>query len=195
MADTAYVPTLKKTYLDTIVPELLKSLGYKNTHQVPKIEKVVINSGLNATRDKNWVAEVQKEITTITGQQAVVTKARQSVSNFKLREGMPNGVAVTLRGSRMYDFLYRFINIALPNIRDFRGVSQKLDGHGNYSIGISDSTIFPEISHDTSGREAIGMDITIVTSATTDKEGRELLKMLGMPFRKPSSQTAAAAAN
>jgi large subunit ribosomal protein L5 len=190
-----YVPTLKKTYLDTVVPELRKNLGYTNVHQVPKIEKVVINSGLNASRDKAWVAEVQKEITTIAGQQAVVTKARQSVSNFKLREGMPNGVAVTLRGSKMYDFLYRFINIALPNIRDFRGVSQKLDGHGNYSIGITDSTIFPEISHDTSGRESIGMDITIVTSAPTDNEGRELLKLLGMPFRKPSSQAAAVAAN
>jgi large subunit ribosomal protein L5 len=190
-----YVPTLKKSYLETVVPELRKNLGYTNVHQVPKIEKVVINSGLNASRDKAWVAEVQKEITTIAGQQAVVTKARQSVSNFKLREGMPNGVAVTLRGSKMYDFLYRFINIALPNIRDFRGVSQKLDGHGNYSIGITDSTIFPEISHDTSGRESIGMDITIVTSAPTDNEGRELLKLLGMPFRKPSSQAAAAAAN
>ncbi|MDP0497007.1 MAG: 50S ribosomal protein L5 [Verrucomicrobiota bacterium JB024] len=190
-----YVPTLKKSYLETVVPELRKNLGYTNVHQVPKIEKVVINSGLNASRDKAWVAEVQKEITTIAGQQAVVTKARQSVSNFKLREGMPNGVAVTLRGSKMYDFLYRFINIALPNIRDFRGVSQKLDGHGNYSIGITDSTIFPEISHDTSGRESIGMDITIVTSAPTDNEGRELLKLLGMPFRKPSSQAAATAAN
>ncbi|MBC2593311.1 50S ribosomal protein L5 [Ruficoccus amylovorans] len=195
MQNTAYVPTLKKAYLDTVVPELLKSLGYKNVHQVPKVEKVVINSGLNASRDKNWVAEVQKEITSIAGQQAVVTKARKSVSNFKLREGMPNGVAVTLRGSKMYDFLLRFINIALPNIRDFRGVSQKFDGSGNYSIGISDSTIFPEISHDTSGRESIGMDITIVTSASSDKEGRELLKLLGMPFRKPSSQTAAATAN
>lgn len=190
-----YVPTLKKSYLETVVPELRKNLGYTNVHQVPKIEKVVINSGLNASRDKAWVAEVQKEITSIAGQQAVVTKARQSVSNFKLREGMPNGVAVTLRGSKMYDFLYRFINIALPNIRDFRGVSQKLDGHGNYSIGITDSAIFPEISHDTSGRESIGMDITIVTSAPTDKEGRELLKLLGMPFRKPSSQAAATAAN
>ncbi|QYY35853.1 50S ribosomal protein L5 [Ruficoccus sp. ZRK36] len=195
MQSNAYVPTLKKTYLETVAPELRKSLGYANVHQVPKLEKVVINSGLNASRDKNWVAEVQKEITSIAGQQAVVTKARQSVSNFKLREGMNNGVAVTLRGTRMYDFLYRFINVALPNIRDFRGVSQKLDGHGNYSIGISDSTIFPEISHDTSGRESIGMDITIVTSAQTDKEGRELLKQLGMPFRKPSSQAAANTAN
>lgn len=186
---TAYVPTLKKIYLDQIVPELRKSQGYKNVHQVPKVEKVIINSGLNASRDKNWVAEVQKEISSIAGQQAIITKARKSVSNFKLREGMVNGVCVTLRGAKMYDFLYRFINIALPNIRDFRGVSTKLDGSGNYSIGIADSAIFPEISSDTSGRENIGMDITIVTSASTDDEGRELLKLLGMPFRKSSSQS------
>ncbi len=192
MSTTAYVPALKKAYREQVVPELRKNLGYENIHQVPKLEKVVINSGLNASRDKNWIAEVQKEITAIAGQHAVVTKARKSVSNFKLREGMPNGVSVTLRGAQMYDFLYRFINIALPNIRDFRGVSQKLDGAGNYSIGITDSTIFPEINSDTQGRENIGMDISIVTSATTDKEGRELLKLLGMPFRKSSSETAAA---
>ncbi|WP_343219087.1 50S ribosomal protein L5 [Cerasicoccus maritimus] len=178
---------LKKHYNDVVVPELKKSQGYANAHQVPKVTKVVINSGFNATKDKNWAAEVQKEISSIAGQHAVMTKASKSVSNFKLREGMPIGVKVTLRGERMYDFLFRLIAVALPNIRDFRGISRKLDGQGNYTLGVTDSTIFPEISADTGGREAIGMDITIVTSADSDDEGRELLQLMGMPFRKPTT--------
>lgn len=182
-------PYLKKYYFDQVAPELAKKFGYANRHQVPVIEKVVINSGFDQSRDKNWIADLQKDISSITGQRAVITKAKKSVSNFKLREGMPNGVKVTLRGNHMYDFLLRLIAIALPAIRDFRGVARKLDGHGNYNLGISDHTIFPEISGDTGNRGNVGMDITIVTSASTDEEGRELLSQLGMPFRKPSTTT------
>lgn len=187
-------PFLQKHYAETVAPELRKTRGYANSHQIPKIAKVVINSGFNASKDKNWAAEVLKEISSIAGQQAVMTKASKSVSNFKLREGMPIGVKVTLRGARMYDFLYRLIAVSLPNIRDFRGVSRKLDGQGNYTLGITDSTIFPEISADTGGREAIGMDITIVTTAESDDEGRELLQLMGMPFRKPVKQAEASQA-
>lgn len=189
-------PYLKNHYAEVVIPELKKTRGYANAHQVPKISKIVINSGFNATKDKNWAAEVQKEISSIAGQHAVMTKASKSVSNFKLREGMPIGVKCTLRGARMYDFLFRLLAIALPNIRDFRGISRKLDGQGNYTLGITDSTIFPEINADTGGREAIGMDITIVTTAENDDEGRELLQLMGMPFRKPTNpkpeETAAA---
>ncbi len=184
-------PYLKKYYLDQVVPELTKKFGYDNRHQVPVVEKIVINSGFNpSARDKNWIADLQKDISSIAGQRAVVTKAKKSVSNFKLREGMPNGVMVTLRGNHMYEFMLRLIAIALPAIRDFRGVSRKLDGHGNYNLGIGDHTIFPEISGDTGSRGNVGMDITIVTSATEDEAGRELLSQLGMPFRKPSTTTA-----
>ncbi|MEO0794740.1 MAG: 50S ribosomal protein L5 [Verrucomicrobiota bacterium] len=177
-------PYLKMHYAEQVVPELKKTHGYKNAHQVPKIAKVVINSGFDATKDKNWAGEVHKEISSIAGQQAVLTRASKSVSNFKLREGMPIGVKVTLRGARMYDFLFRLIAVSLPNIRDFRGVSRKLDGQGNYTLGITDSTIFPEINADSGGRETIGMDITIVTTADSDDEGRDLLQLMGMPFRK-----------
>ncbi len=178
-------PFLKQEFNENIVPELKKSRGYTNIHQVPVVQKVVINSGINPTlRDKKWIEELRKDITLIAGQKALVTKAKKSVSNFKLREGMPNGIKVTLRGNRMYDFLYRFISISLPTIRDFRGISKRMDGHGNYNIGISDHSIFPEISADTGSRGAMGMDITIVTSANTDEEGLELLTKLGMPFRK-----------
>lgn len=191
-------PYLKQYYLDQVAPELTKKFGYSNRHQVPVVEKVIINSGFNpSARDKNWINDLQKDISSIAGQRAVITKAKKSVSNFKLREGMPNGVVVTLRGNHMYEFLLRFIAIALPAIRDFRGVSRKLDGHGNYNLGINDHTIFPEISGDTGSRGNVGMDITIVTSAATDDEGRELLSLLGMPFRKQtntSEQPAEAAA-
>lgn len=181
-------PVLKEVYKSQIVPAMMKEYGYKNVHQVPRILKIVINSAINSGRDKNWIAEVQKDISNIAGQHAVVTKAKKSISNFKLREGAPNGVMVTLRGDRMYDFLYRLIVAALPTIRDFRGLPRKLDGHGNYTIGITDHTIFPEIASDIGGRENIGMDITIVTSATNDDEGRELLRHFGIPFRKTSKE-------
>lgn len=176
-------PFLKKHYLETVLPELLKSQGYVNVQQVPKIEKIVINSGFNADVERNYPEELAKEIGGIAGQKALVTRARKSVSNFKVREGMPLGVKVTLRGGRMYDFLYRLIAVALPAIRDFQGVGSKLDGKGNYTLGITDHSIFPEVNTDTKSR-TLGMDITIVTTAQTDDEGRELLRLMGMPFRK-----------
>ncbi len=182
-------PVLKKIYQEKVVPELKKSLGLDNPHTVPNLEKIVINSGIRSENSKEWVQEVAKEISKITGQQPVIVNARKSIANFKLREGQPNGVKVTLRGAIMWDFLYKFIGIVLPSIRDFRGVSAKLDGAGNYNYGISDHTIFPEVTVDP-GRKNIGMDITIVTTAKDDKSGRELLKLLGMPFRKSSSEAA-----
>lgn len=185
-------PFFQQHYRDKIVPELRNSRGYKNIHEVPRIEKIVINSGFDASLDKNQIAETQKDISAISGQHAVVTKARKSISNFKLREGMPVGVMVTLRGAAMYDFLYRLIGVALPGIRDFRGVNDRLDGNGNYTLGIADHTIFPEINADGSKRN-IGMDVCIVTSAASDDEGRELLKLFGMPFRKRQTSTASAA--
>ena len=181
--------TLKQAYNESILPELQKSRGYKNRHQVPYVVKVVLNSGFNASRDKNWINDLQKDMSSIAGQRALITKAKKSVSNFKLREGMPVGCSVTLRGAKMYEFLERFICIALPAIRDFRGVSSKFDGRGNYTLGITDHTVFPEVPSDTGQRESIGLDVTIVTSAESDDEGRELLRMFGMPFRK-SSQSA-----
>jgi large subunit ribosomal protein L5 len=174
---------LHQYYVDSVVPELMKSRGYSNIHEVPGIEKVVINSGFDATVEKGQIKDIHREISSIAGQQAVITKARKSISNFKLREGMPVGVMVTLRGRQMYEFLYRMLSVALPGIRDFRGVKNRLDGNGNYTLGISDHTIFPE-AHGDSGKLAIGMDICISTTAKTDEEGHELLTLLGVPFRK-----------
>jgi large subunit ribosomal protein L5 len=154
--------------------------------------KIVVNSAFDATLDKKEIAATQKEISAITGQHAVITKARKSVSNFKLREGMPVGTMVTLRGAAMYEFLYRLIAVALPGIRDFRGVHDKFDGNGNYTLGISDHTIFAEVHSDGSKR-TIGMDISFVTSAKTNAEGRDLLRLFGMPFRKKQTSTANAA--
>lgn len=189
---------LQKHYTDTVIPELMKKFGYSNPHQVPAIKKIVLNSGFNATVDKNHIAYVNQEIAKIAGQNPVTTRAKLSISNFKLREEQPIGCKVTLRGAAMYDFLIRLINIALPAIRDFRGVPTRLDGKGNYTLGVSDHTIFPEISAE--GTNAtIGMDICINTSANTDEEGRELLALFGVPFRKTSAEVeaaeAAAAAN
>ncbi len=178
-------PVLKKIYLERIVPELKIFLKKDNPHVLPNLEKIVISSGIRSESDKSWAGEVAKEIAKISGQHPVITKARKSIANFKLREGQPNGVKVTLRGAIMWDFLYKFINVVLPCIRDFRGVGTKFDGAGNYNIGITDHTIFPEITVDP-GRKNIGMDITIVTTAKDDAVGRELLRLLGMPFRKPS---------
>lgn len=180
---------LHQYYLDAVVPELKKSRGYKNIHEIPAVEKVVINSGFNATTEKGHIDEIVRDISNITGQKPVVTKARKSISNFKLREGMPIGVMVTLRGRQMYEFLYRLIAVALPGIRDFRGVKDRLDGNGNYTLGISDHSIFPEIQGESS-KHAIGMDICITTSAETDEEGRELLSLLGVPFRKRQTANA-----
>ena len=189
-----YTPALKKHYQEKVIPELKKSRGYANIHQVPAITKIVINSAFKADADKNHQAEVLKEITKITGQKPVVTKAKKSISNFKVREGMPLGVMTTLRGAKMYEFLFRLTTVALPMIRDFRGVGNKLDGQGNYSLGITDHTIFPETQGDGSQKANIGMDITIVTTATTDDEARELIRLMGMPFRKSAAAQAEAAA-
>ena len=168
----------------------MKKFGYKNPHQVPTIKKIVINSGFSATADKNHVQYVNDEIAKISGQRPIITKAKLSISNFKLREGQPIGCKVTLRGSFMYEFLMRLINISLPCIRDFRGVPTRLDGHGNYTLGLNDHGIFPEVSSD--GTNAtIGMDVSINTSASNDEEGRELLKLFGMPFRKTTAEVKA----
>jgi len=173
---------LHQYYLEKVVPELKTALGYKNIHEVPCVQKVVINTGFGATAEKGQIADIVRDISNITGQQAVVTKARKSISNFKLREGMPVGAMVTLRGRQMYEFLYRLIAVALPGIRDFRGVKDRLDGNGNYSLGITDHSIFPEAQAD-SGKMTIGMDICITTTAATDEEGIKLLELLGVPFR------------
>lgn len=185
-------PVLQKFYRESVVPEMRKLHGYKNIHEVPRIEKIVINSAFSATLEKGPIAETQKDISTIAGQHAVITKARKSVSNFKLREGMPVGTMATLRGAAMYDFLYRLLGVALPGIRDFRGVHDKFDGNGNYTFGITDHSIFPEVHSDGSKR-TVGMDISIVTTAATDEEGRDLLRLFGMPFRKRQGPSASAA--
>ncbi len=180
------IPELKKLYTEEAIPALMKSQGYANVHQVPKVEKVVLNSSFGVELDKNGIEELRKDISSLAGQSPVVVKAKVSVSNFKLRQGMPVGIKVTLRGNKMWEFLLRLIAIALPNIRDFRGVSAKLDGKGNYTLGITDHSIFPEIKVERQ-RVNTGLDISIVTSAETDQEGAALLKLLGMPFRKHSS--------
>jgi large subunit ribosomal protein L5 len=180
---------LHQYYVETVIPELMKQRGYKNIHEVPQLEKVVINSGFSAATEKGQIEDIVRDISNIAGQKAVVTKARKSISNFKLREGMPVGVMVTLRGRQMYEFLYRLIAVALPGIRDFRGVRDRLDGSGNYTLGIADHSIFPEV-HSDGAKHVIGMDICITTSAKSDDEGRELLSLLGVPFRKRQTATA-----
>ncbi|MBW7896180.1 MAG: 50S ribosomal protein L5 [Opitutaceae bacterium] len=180
-------PTLKVLYAEQVAPELVKARGYKNKHEVPKIVKVVLNTGINAEADKNQIADIQRDLGLIAGQKPVLTKSKKAVSNFKLRQGQVVGCCVTLRGNAMWEFLYRLIAVALPTIRDFRGISPKLDGHGNYNLGITDFTIFPEITVE-NVKKTMGLDITIVTTADADDEGRELLRLLGMPFRR--SETA-----
>ena len=176
--------SLKQRYRETIQPKLLKDLSLSNIHEVPKVLKVTVNRGLGeaATNAKSLEASVN-ELAQITGQKVVITRAKKAIAAFKIRQGMPIGCAVTLRGDRMYAFLERFINLALPRIRDFRGVSPKsFDGRGNYTVGVREQIIFPEISFDKI--DAIrGMDITIGTSARTDEEGRALLREMGMPVR------------
>ncbi|NMM49423.1 50S ribosomal protein L5 [Marinigracilibium pacificum] len=176
-------PRLKDKYLNEISPALKEKFQYKSVMQVPKITKICINKGIGAAvADKKLVDVGVEELTAITGQKAVATIAKNSVSNFKLREGMPIGAKVTLRGERMYEFLDRLLNIALPRVRDFRGVSDKgFDGRGNYTLGVKEQIIFPEISID-QVKKINGMDITFVTTAETDEECYELLKALGMPF-------------
>ena len=179
------IPSLKKHYTEVVVPGLVKSRGYKNGHEVPKIVKVVLNTGIDSEADKNVIADIQRDINAIAGQKSVLAKSKKAIANFKLRKGQIVGCHVTLRGDNMWEFLYRLIAVALPTIRDFRGVAAKLDGQGNYNLGITDHTIFPEISLE-GVKKHIGLDLTIVTSAKTDDEGRELLRLLGMPFRRGS---------
>ena len=176
---------LEERYQKECVPELMEHFGYKNPHQVPKIEKVILNMGLGeAIENPKILDSAVEELTLISGQKPVVTRARKSIAAFKLREGMPIGCCVTLRRRRMYDFLTKFINIAIPRIRDFRGVSPKaFDGKGNYTLGVKEQIIFPEIDYDKIDKIK-GMNVTIVTSAKTDDESRYLLDVLGMPFRK-----------
>jgi large subunit ribosomal protein L5 len=178
-------PRLKDRYSKEIAPALKQKFSYKSVMQVPKIEKICINKGMGvAVTDKKLIDVAVEEITNITGQKAVATKSKKAISNFKLRENMPIGVRVTLRGDRMYEFLDRLVNVALPRVRDFRGISSKgFDGRGNYTLGVKEQIIFPEISIDKVNKIS-GMDITFVTTAKTDEESYALLKEFGMPFAK-----------
>lgn len=175
---------LKKTYEEKIVPELIETFDYKNVMQVPKLEKIVLNMGLGeAIHNIKLIDSAVEELRMIAGQQPVVTRAKKSIAAFKLREGMPIGVRVTLRRDRMYDFFTKLVNIALPRVRDFRGISGKaFDGRGNYSLGIREHIIFPEIDYDKIDKIK-GLNVSVVTTARTDEEGKALLKLLGMPFR------------
>ena len=178
------VTTLKTQYNEAIIPALVKEFGYSSVMQAPKLLKISINIGAGAaTQDKKLVDTAVKELTAITGQQAVATLASKDISNFKLRKKMPIGARVTLRGDKMYEFLERLVRVALPRIRDFQGISNKLDGRGNYTLGITEQIIFPEINID-SINKILGMNITFVTSADTDEEGTALLRAFGMPFKK-----------
>ncbi|MDE7026132.1 MAG: 50S ribosomal protein L5 [Paramuribaculum sp.] len=175
--------TLKKDYTERIVPALMKQFNYDTVMQVPRLKKIVINQGLGeATQDKKIIETAINELTAITGQKAVATLSRKDISNFKLRKKMPIGVMVTLRRDKMYEFLERLIRVALPRIRDFKGIESKLDGRGNYTLGITEQIIFPEINIDNISK-LLGMNITFVTSANTDEEGYALLKEFGLPFK------------
>ncbi len=175
---------LKTLYQETIVPKLVEQFQYGNIHQVPKVVKVTVNRGLGeAAQNAKSLEASLNEIATITGQKPVVTRAKKAIAGFKIRQGMPVGIMVTLRGDRMYAFLERLINLALPRIRDFRGISPKsFDGRGNYTLGVREQLIFPEVEYDRVD-QVRGMDISIITTAITDEEGRALLKAMGMPFR------------
>ena len=186
----SYVPVLKKIYTEQVVPELVKSRGYKNKHQVPKLLKINLNTGIDADADKNHIADIARDMGAIAGQKPILNRSKKAIANFKLKPNQTTGCSVTLRGPAMWEFLYRLLSVALPSIRDFRGVPSKLDGQGNYSLGITDFSIFPEITLE-NVKKTMGLDITIVTTATTDDEGRELLKLLGMPFRRSEAKTAA----
>lgn len=176
---------LEKQYRDTVVPELQKEFGYKSPMQIPGVEKISLNIGLGeASQNNKLMEEAVAELTAIAGQRAVVTRAKKSIAAFKLREGMPIGCRVTLRGARMWDFFDKLVNFALPRVRDFRGIPDRgFDGRGNFTLGIKEHTIFPELETDRVDNPK-GMNITIVTSAHSDKEGKQLLQQLGMPFRK-----------
>ena len=179
----ANTPNLKKLYQDEVAPALMQKFGYKSTMQIPRLEKIVVNVGCSEARENAKVLDaVVSDLTTITGQKAVITKAKKSVANFKLREGMPIGAKVTLRGNKMWEFLDRLFNVALPRVRDFRGISaDAFDGRGNYALGVKEQLIFPEIEYDKIDKIR-GMDIVVCTTAKTDEEARELLKLVGAPF-------------
>ncbi|MCF8081245.1 MAG: 50S ribosomal protein L5 [Desulfobacterales bacterium] len=174
----------RQFYLEKVVPQLTEAFGYRNRMQVPKLEKIVLNMGLGeAIQNIKILDSAVEELKMISGQQPVITRAKKSIAAFKLRTGMPIGCRVTLRRDRMYDFFNKLVNIAMPRVRDFRGVSAKaMDGQGNYSLGIKEQIIFPEIDYDRIDKIK-GLNVTIVTSAETDEEGKELLRLLGMPFR------------
>ena len=176
---------MRTMYREEVVPALVKRFGYKNINEVPRLEKIVLNMGLGDCKDNSKSLQIAvAELTQIAGQKPVITKAKKSVANFKVREGMNVGAKVTLRNERMYDFLDKFVSIALPRVRDFRGVSAKsFDGRGNYALGVKEQLIFPEISYDQI-EKVRGFDICIVTTAKTDEEARELLRLMGMPFAK-----------
>lgn len=179
----AYVPTLKKMYKEQVVPALVKEFNYSSVMQVPVLEKIVINQGLGqAIGDKKILETAIEELTKITGQRAVTTRSKKDISNFKLRKGMPIGARVTLRQNKMYEFLERLVAVALPRIRDFKGINDKFDGQGNYTLGVAEQIIFPEIDIDKITK-ILGMEITFVTSAATDEEAYALLKQFGLPFK------------
>jgi large subunit ribosomal protein L5 len=182
-------PRLQRQYLDQIIPALVKEFRYTNAMQVPKLEKVVVNIGLGeAIQNGRAIDAASADVKTITGQSPIVIRARKSVAAFKLREGMPIGIKVTLRGRRMYEFVDKLVNVALPRIRDFRGIDPKaFDGHGNYTLGLREQLVFPEIDYDRIDKLR-GMEVCIVTTAPTDDEGRALLTQMGFPFRKPGQQ-------
>jgi large subunit ribosomal protein L5 len=193
MAD-GYKPRLKADYEDRIVAAMTEKFGYKNRMEVPRLEKIVLNMGVgDATQDKKKVEQAAAEMTLIAGQKAVVTKAKKSIAQFKLREGMPIGAKVTLRRERMYEFLDRFVTIALPRVRDFRGLNAKsFDGRGNYATGLKEQLIFPEISYD-KVENIRGMDVIVATTAKTDDEARELLRLFGFPFPQETTEEKKAA--
>ncbi|TXC71420.1 50S ribosomal protein L5 [Sphingomonas ginsenosidivorax] len=183
MADATYTPRMRKLYDETIVKAMTEKFGYKNVMEIPRIDKIVLNMGVGeATQDKKKVDQAASEMQLIAGQKPIVTKAKKSIAQFKLREGMPIGVKVTLRRERMYEFLDRFITIALPRVRDFRGLNPKsFDGRGNYACGLKEQIVFPEISYDQVDKVR-GMDVIVTTTAKTDDEARELLRLFGFPF-------------
>ena len=183
MAQIGYVPSLQKKYKEEIVDKLMKEFKYSTIMQVPKLTKITVNQGIgSATQDKKLVEVAQQELTTITGQKAVQTVSRKDISNFKLRKGMPIGVKVTLRGVKMYEFLERLIAVSLPRIRDFKGVTENFDGRGNYTLGVKEQIIFPEIDIDKITK-VMGMEITFVTTANKDEEAFALLREFGVPFK------------
>ncbi len=179
----AYVPTLKTVYKEKIQDLLMKEFGYKSVMQCPRLEKIVVNQGMGqAVADKKLIDVAEAELTLITGQKAVQTRSRKDISNFKLRKGMPIGVRVTLRDKRMYEFLERLVAVAMPRIRDFKGINEKFDGRGNYTLGITEQIIFPEIDIDKITK-IFGMEVTFVTTAKTDEEAYSLLREFGLPFK------------